>query len=243
MSPLKVYGDFIFKFRNLIFPIAFVVLFLFSEPREYELEGVTGQIIFWAAIATAILGQAFRLFVIGLAYIKRGGKEGKVYADHLVIRGLYAHTRNPMYVGNILVVVGLAVAYGSLLSFYFILPFFLVSYLAITTAEETYLRNKFGKEYEAYEKSVNRFWPNLKGLRQTLSEFEYDWKRAVRKDYGNVFEVFFVIILIVTWKANPFAELSDRLLASVWNPWFAALVAFYLYARFLKKTGKLASSN
>ena len=44
-------------------------------------------------ILTASAGQLFRFAVIGFAYIKRGGKEGKVYADELVIRclpGTYA---------------------------------------------------------------------------------------------------------------------------------------------------------
>jgi protein-S-isoprenylcysteine O-methyltransferase Ste14 len=53
-------------------------------------------------------GLALRSLVVGLAYIKRGGKGKKVYADALVTDGIFAHSRNPLYLGNILILCGLA---------------------------------------------------------------------------------------------------------------------------------------
>jgi len=122
--------------------------------------------------------------VIGFAYIKRGGKDGKVYADKLVIEGFYAHVRNPMYVGNILIVLGLGLTYGSWLAYAVLFPFFGFAYYAITVAEEDFLKRKFGADYDAYCAKVNRFIPDFRGIRKSLEGFRYDWRKALRKDYG-----------------------------------------------------------
>ncbi len=230
-------GNFFFKYRNAAFPAVFAVLFLMADPHEFFGTNISLQrAIKYFGVALVILGQLFRLMVIGYAYIKRGGKEGKVYADKLVIRGFYAHTRNPMYVGNALVVTGFCLVYQSVWSYFVALPIFLFSYYAITVAEEAYLRTRFGADYEHYTKTVNRFIPNFRGLKASLAEFHYDWKRALRKDYGNIAQAALALCAIEArgggWTLTP------RLLTGL-----ALTGIFYLIARILKKSGYLASPN
>ena len=236
-SVIRRSGDFFFKYRNGLFPVIFASLFLVSRPRAIER---FPQDLFAMGLGFLLVlaGQGFRLAVIGYAYIKRGGKEGQVYADDLVMRGFYAHSRNPMYVGNLAVVIGICILYGSRWAYFFVLPFFAFAYWAITVAEETYLRGRFGAQYEAYEKQVNRFWPNWKGLSESLKEFKYDWKRAVRKDYGNVFQNFSVALLILAWKF--YAHSGTGVFYAV-LPALAFLAVFYAWARVLKKSGQLVS--
>jgi hypothetical protein len=50
-----------------------------------------------------------------LAYIVRGGKEGKPYAEGLVTRRNFNHCRNPLYVGNILMLLGVGILANSIL--------------------------------------------------------------------------------------------------------------------------------
>ena len=237
MSLLKTSGDFFFKYRNALFPVIFLSLFFVSAPAPVLLLP-QDLLLITLGITLVIFGQGFRLAVIGYAYIKRGGKEGKVYADDLVVRGFYAHSRNPMYVGNISVVLGLCILYGSFWSLFVMIPLFLFIYLSITVAEETYLRARFGAQYEAYEKNVPRFWPNFKGIKDSLKEFTYDGKKALRKDYGNVFQNLFAAVFIAAWKFYFYAGNAVFYVAA---PAFALLVAFYIWARFLKKTARLAS--
>ena len=76
---------------------------------------------------------------IGLAYIIRGGKNKKVYAEDLVTTGIFAHCRNPLYVGNILMLAGVGILSNSLLYVVIMIPFFLFVYQAIVLAEENFL--------------------------------------------------------------------------------------------------------
>src|SRR6185295_19248290 len=101
-------GNFLFRYRNALFPLTAILLLLpgpdlFDDPLQAAMLGAL----------VAALGQLVRALTIGLDYIVRGGRQGKVYAERLVISGIYAHTRNPMYVGNITIVAGLALASNS----------------------------------------------------------------------------------------------------------------------------------
>ena len=51
-------------------------------------------------VFVSFLGLGVRAATIGFEYVVRGGRNRQVYADHLVQGGIYAHTRNPMYLGQ-----------------------------------------------------------------------------------------------------------------------------------------------
>jgi len=76
----------------------------------------------------------------------------------LVTDGIYSWTRNPMYLGLSLILVGIGLATGSAW-FLVALPIavFAVTKLAIEP-EEVYLANKFGAAYEAYKSRVRRWF-------------------------------------------------------------------------------------
>lgn len=80
----------------------------------------------------------------------------------LIVNGLYRYTRNPIYVGALLVLLGHIVWFGSgLVIIYFVL--FLLAYqILITLIEEPILRNTFGVEYEEYCQKVPRWIPRFK---------------------------------------------------------------------------------
>src|SRR4029078_8211515 len=60
-----------------------------------------------------LLGQGLRAAVIGFATINRGGQNRLIHADDLVTDGLFAHSRNPLYVGNVLILSGLFLVHGT----------------------------------------------------------------------------------------------------------------------------------
>ena len=104
-------GNFFFKYRNWLFIILYFLLFI-PSPHLFP-ERVFGAAFFiWPLIiglAVTFSGQIIRGATIGLAYIIRGGKEGKVYAEDLVTNGIFNHCRNPLYVGNILMLLGVGI--------------------------------------------------------------------------------------------------------------------------------------
>jgi hypothetical protein len=179
-----------------------------------------------------------------LAYIKRGGKKKKIYADRLVQEGFFAHCRNPLYVGNILIMAGLIMVHHSVWMYALALPFFLFSYFAIVMAEERFLRGKFGPEYDRYCRRVPRFIPRLRGLGRTMRGMKFDWKKVVRMDYGTAFTWASCAIGLLMWKgiANfGYAAEREEIRAMI-GVWVLVLIG-YIVARVLKKTGTLDSDE
>jgi protein-S-isoprenylcysteine O-methyltransferase Ste14 len=237
---LLVSGRFFFRFRNGLFPAVLVVLLVAARPALPFGSETLNTIATVAGVLFALAGEALRLAVIGYAYIRRGGKNREVHANELVTRGFYAHTRNPMYVGNFLAVTGFALLFGSPWAIALVAPFFAWVYLAITTAEETYLRDKFGAAYDDYARRVNRFIPDFRGLGASLAEFEYDWRRALVKEYNTLCFTLGIILGLLAWKTvylYGYAghETTVRLLSGALLP----VALLYGTVRHLKKTRRL----
>lgn len=235
-------GRFFFKFRDLLFPLVFFGLALASYPRLFRGSERWDRVLDAVGIAVALSGQLLRAAVIGFAYIRRGGKDKQVFADSLVQEGVFAHSRNPLYLGNFLALVGFCLIHNSTLCYAVGIPFFALAYLAIVAAEEEYLQQKFGVEYEAYCRRVPRFFPTFRGLRATLGEMEFDWKRLIRKEYGSTFAGASCILALLVWDeyvryGRTGAASALAAAAWVWVP----LAAAYLFARYLKKSGALGT--
>lgn len=229
-------GKFFFKYRNGLFPAIYLLLVLFTNPGLFLGDAHLDGFISAAGILIALAGETFRIIVIGFAYIRRGGKDGKVYADSLVQSGFFAHVRNPMYVGNYLIMLGSVMLYGSIWAYMFVLPFFTLVYYSIVRNEEDYLKRKFGREFEEYSKNVNRFIPNLKGIKNSLRQYQYDWRKALKKEYGTIFVVLAGLLAIVIWKEIYFFGFENRR-TEIWMSasLFIPVILFYGAIRYLKK--------
>jgi protein-S-isoprenylcysteine O-methyltransferase Ste14 len=90
--------------------------------------------------------------------------------DSLVTGGLYKYSRNPQYVASIVGYLGLAVASGAWQVWVMAACATLV-YTLMTYAEEPWLRQAYGEQYEHYRQSVPRFIgpQSLVSLRDTLA--------------------------------------------------------------------------
>ena len=88
---------------------------------------------------------------------------------HLVVTGLYRHTRNPMYVGVGALVLGEAMYTGSLPLLAYTAAIFLLWQCFIVFYEEPTLRKLFGEEFERYQSHVPRWLPRLRPWRPEAS--------------------------------------------------------------------------
>jgi protein-S-isoprenylcysteine O-methyltransferase Ste14 len=75
----------------------------------------------------------------------------------LVVDGIYGRTRNPLYLGMILIYLGLSVAAGSLWAIVLVVPLLWVINVGVIAREERYLERKFGDAYRAYKGRVRRW--------------------------------------------------------------------------------------
>jgi len=75
----------------------------------------------------------------------------------LIRHGLYRWSRNPMYLGAVLLVAGAAVLLGSLTPLMVAGGFFIVLQEGFVRHEERLLARRFGGEYQEYRRSVRRW--------------------------------------------------------------------------------------
>ena len=228
-------GNFFFHYRNGLFPLLYILIFLngpsaFSDHRLALLLGVL----------VALAGQTLRAVTVGLDYIVRGGRNRQVYADRLVHGGLFAHCRNPLYVGNYLILVGVGIASNSLLFLAIGLPFFLFAYWAIIAAEEAFLRGKFGADFTEYCSRVNRLLPNFSGLNKTLEGMRFNWRRLISAEYGSAY-IWMAAIILASLKNLWFGGGYDIHKPMIQSLWFSLLLVSVAYAvaRYFKKRGLL----
>ena len=80
----------------------------------------------------------------------------------LVIRGPYRFTRNPMYAGVLMVILGWAVLFRAPVLGGYALGVACCFHLFIVLYEEPHLRGVFGREFDDYTTRVGRWWPRVK---------------------------------------------------------------------------------
>lgn len=80
----------------------------------------------------------------------------------LVVRGLYRHVRNPLYLGCLAMLLGESAFFESWSLIRYAAGFFLTVHLFVVFYEEPHLGRQFGKAYDNYRKSVRRWIPGKK---------------------------------------------------------------------------------
>ena len=185
------YGNFLFRYRNYLFPAVLALLVFLTRP-------VPALIMTAAGLLLVLLGEAVRASVIGLVYIKRGGVNKRIHADQLITTGMFNHCRNPLYVGNLLILSGFLVTHNNPWVYLLGGAFFLLSYAAIVTAEEEFLVGKFGEEYRDYCRRVPRWGFTFRNLRRTFRATRFSWVRVINKDYSTIMTWTVVLIVLHT---------------------------------------------
>ncbi len=150
---MKNFATKIFNYRSYT-PIPFLILMLIFQQAS--------AISLIIGFAMALCGELIRLW--GVCY---AGSEtrttGKVGGVFLVISGPFAYVRNPLYVGNITMYLGIGIMSMALYPYLQLaaLFFFYWQYSVIILEEENYLRKTFGADYEDYFNNVPRLVPRL----------------------------------------------------------------------------------
>tara|TARA_B100001996_G_C18659181_1_gene592401 strand:+ start:875 stop:1459 length:585 start_codon:yes stop_codon:yes gene_type:complete len=144
---------------------------LFFKNRSYTPIPLSLIIIFFSApiyplyligLGCIILGESIRINAVRFA----GGitRTLKVGAPKLCTSGPYSKTRNPLYLGNIIIYLGVVLLAGGkyfVPLFFITLIFFTLQYAMIISLEEKKLMELFGNEYQEYINNVPRLFPRI----------------------------------------------------------------------------------
>jgi protein-S-isoprenylcysteine O-methyltransferase Ste14 len=110
-------------------------------------------------VGGAVFAIALALAAWAIATITRAGSNvpTNMPTTTIVDTGPYRFTRNPIYLGMFLGLVGLAIAFDSLWQLLALVPFALVIRYGVVAREEAYLERKFGHTYRGYRSGVRRW--------------------------------------------------------------------------------------
>ena len=191
-------GGWLFRWRSYL-PLAMIGIFLLAL-REYEYPGHDEEWDhIWEAVCVIVsfMGLAIRVITIGHTPKGTSGRNTKKQiADQLNTSGAYSVVRNPLYLGNFFMGLGVALfAHLWWLTLIYILVFWLY-YERIIFAEEAYLRDKFGKEYLDWADSTPAFIPNFK--RYCKADLPFSWKNVLKREYNGFFAVIVMMFFFET---------------------------------------------
>lgn len=158
---LKEYLQDFFKFRSLVFVSVQTLMFLqlFHVPLLLHAQGpaLNSQLFILAGILLALCGSTLAIWA-KLTMKQNWGPPAQheiQKQQKLVTSGPFAYTRNPIYVGLLLLFFGVELALGSFLAL-LVVPFAYLFYRAVLV-EEKLLTKHFGKEFKTYASRVQRF--------------------------------------------------------------------------------------
>jgi protein-S-isoprenylcysteine O-methyltransferase Ste14 len=132
----------------ILAPFAAVGLFSYPALIDYPVAQVMFYGLGWAVFVT---GVGMRLW----ATLYIGGRKGKI----LVMEGPYSICRNPLYLGNLLITLSIALFMQSFLFAAGLLIASLVYGTVTISSEERRLHSRLGKTFEDYQAAVPRLFP------------------------------------------------------------------------------------
>ena len=180
-----------FFFANRSFtpiPIALSIIY-FAQPENQNI--VLGFMVL-------LVGELIRMWSVSYA----GGetRTTNVGAPSLCTAGPYGYVRNPIYVGNMLMYLGIVIIAGSpnlMLMVLATMSFFIIQYSLIISLEEEKLDELFGPEYVAYKNNVRAILPRFTRWKTDDDRRPLSTMKLVKTEKRTLQNVAFILTLIV----------------------------------------------
>ena len=143
----------------------------------------------WLSIAlgTAVMSVGIAVRAVASGHVRKN--------EELTTTGPYAYTRNPLYLGSILIAIGFAMAARNAWILALIAAMFAVIYVPVIRAEEAFLRSRF-PEYDAYAARVPRLFPRFSGVSKQGSGFSLELYRKHR-EYNAILGALLLLAVLV----------------------------------------------
>jgi protein-S-isoprenylcysteine O-methyltransferase Ste14 len=231
-------GEYFFRWRSYL-PLLLAGLFILALLQQRS----GGRHPGWdlMCLAISLLGEGVRFFTVGFVPRGTSGRNtlGQV-ADVLNTTGMYSVVRNPIYLGNLIIWIGLSLFMRSWWFTTLIVLFFTIFYERIMLAEEAFLREKFGDAFMEWAEHTPAMLPRFKHWRPPSLPFS--WKSALKREYGSFFAII-ATFTVLQLLAGLFSQ-GKLTLDALWLKLFIGSGVLYLAIRYLKKkTQVLATDN
>lgn len=230
-------GEWLFRWRSYIPLVLLGVLVLALRDFSY-FGGSHGWDIAWDifCIGVAFAGLAVRATAVGCAPARTSGRNthGQV-AGTLNTTGMYSIVRHPLYLGNYLMWLGIALFPHNMWVPVVVSLLFFLYYERIMLAEERFLRQEFGAAFEAWAARTPAFIPRFaQWVRPSLP---FSLRHVLKREYSGFFAIvaiMFALEVAFEWRIAGLIDFEPG-----WVAFFAVSLAIYLVLRSLKKHTRL----
>lgn len=233
-------GDRFFRWRSYL-PLAMGALFvaaLLSSPGS-SATPQTGVAWGLFCLAVSFIGLGIRFFTVGFAPRGTSGRNTRwQVAETLNTTGLYSAVRNPLYLGNFIIWLGLALFIQIWWVILIVILSFTLFYERIILAEESFLREKFGATFLDWAEKTPVIIPQFKHWQP--SELSFSWKAALNREYSSFFATIssFTVLAIIKQSLQSRTLFIDK----TWLMIFIISLIIYLTIRTLKKKTRILST-
>lgn len=233
-------GERFFRWRSYL-PLVMGALFLLALlSRRHPTAGPQLERAWQlGCFLVSLLGLGIRFYTVGYAPRGTSGRNtrGQV-ADILNTTGMYSVVRNPLYLGNFIIWLGLSLLVGVWWCTVIVVLAFIIFYERIIFAEERFLREKFGVDFVDWAARTPVIIPSLKNWRPPALPFS--WKSALAREYSSFFAA--VASFTVLAISKDILQAGKIVLDQTWLKIFLAGLIIYLTIRTIKKKTKILST-
>lgn len=229
-------GDILFRYRSYIplIMLPLLILSLLSFGQNLYVGEKYNNALVVIALVVGCLGQWIRILVAG--YVPQGTSGRNVHgqvANSLNTTGMYSLCRNPLYLGNFLMMIAPMILLGNWLLLLAFSALFWIYYERIIYTEERFLEGKFGEEYTQWAENTPAFFPSFRAYKRSVLGFSL--KTMLKREYHSFFglttSLFVASYLIVSISQKSFKVALNPILLWV----FVGSAVFYLGVRFIVK--------
>ena len=137
---------------------------------------------------------------VGIAFLGlllRGFAAGHLRKHkQLAISGPYAFTRNPLYLGSVLLAAGFSVASHSWISTLLLAAYLAIFYPVVIRREQAELKTLYGVAFVEYASRVPAFWPRLSPAMPSTDRFSWPLYRQNREYEA---AIGLVVAMVILW--------------------------------------------
>ncbi len=234
------HGHTMFRYRSYL-PLLIIPPLLIAMRESLWVEEMIGDRVedIWVflCLMLSFFGLFIRAYTVGHV---PGGTSGRntqsQRAHHLNTTGMYSIVRNPLYLGNFIIILGVLlsikvwwlVALGSLVFFIYM--------ERIILAEEKFLADNYGQPYAEWRAKTPAIWPNFKLWQKP--ELSLSVKTVMKREYPG-FIAIGAAYFITEFITDIFFEkekISEWIIDDIaWPIMLATVLAVGLTLRYLKK--------
>jgi protein-S-isoprenylcysteine O-methyltransferase Ste14 len=234
------HGHTFFRWRGMI-PLLFAGPLILAFRESAYIESVVGDtpedLFVLFSFIVSLSGLAIRAITVGFVPGSTSGRNTtEQRADVLNTTGMYSIVRNPLYLGNFIIILGVMLSMKVWWLCLIVTLFFFIYMERIILAEEAFLQEKFGKIYSDWRVKTPVIIPNFKLWRS--ADMKFSWKTVLKREYpgflaiGTAFLATEMITDLV-FEGDAFGEWIREDI--IWPATYALMLTIALTLRYLKK--------